>query len=254
MFFFLSKIFDVLFSPLTWAILLCLSGVFAKDARLAKAAPLLAAVILYVFAMEPISNRLVRWMEATAPRTYRDGTRYDAVIVLGGLLDHRQTATARTPSYNDGVERLLTAYDLLRTDRARYALLSGGTDYQGDPVVEARELARQLESWGIAKDRLLLEGGSRNTRENAEFSARIAHDHKLTTLLLVTSASHMSRALAAFNAAGLSPDTLPVDFRAFDPEKSEEKWLPRAQALAASTSALREMVGRVVYGATSGSR
>jgi hypothetical protein len=52
-------------------------------------------------------------------------------------------------------------------------------------------------------------------------------------------------------AEGLSPDTFPVDYRGFDPEKGDEKWLPRAQALAASTSALREMMGRAVYGAVS---
>ena len=110
-------------------------------------------------------------------------------------------------------------------------------------------LARQLESWGIARDRLLTEGGSRNTRENAGFSARLVRDHKLTTLVLITSAAHMPRALAAFQAEGLAPDALPVDYRAFDPEKADERWLPRAQALAASTAALREMMGRIVYGA-----
>jgi uncharacterized SAM-binding protein YcdF (DUF218 family) len=253
-FFFFSKILDVLFSPLTWAILLCLSGVFARDSRLVKGGPLLAAVVLWAFSMEPVSNRLVRWTEASAPRTFRTGMKYDAVIVLGGLLDHRQTASAGVPSYNDGVERLLVAYDLLRTDRARYAVLSGGTDFNGDPVVEARELARQLESWGIARERLLTEGGSRNTRENAGFSARLLRDHKLSTLVLITSAAHIPRALAAFQAEGLSPDTFPVDYRGFDPEKADEKWLPRAQALAASTSALREMMGRLVYGAMSGKR
>lgn len=255
MFFFFSKILDVLFSPLTWAILLCLSGVLAQaqGARLAKAAPLAAAVILCAFSTEPVSNRLVRWTEAEAVRTFRDGARYDAVIVLGGLLDHRQTKAARAPAYNDGVERLLVAYDLLRADKARFAVLSGGTDDKDDPVVESRELARQLESWGISGDRLLTEGGSRNTRENAAFSARLLKDHGLLTLLLVTSAAHMPRALAAFRAEGLEPDTLPVDYRGFDPAGSDEKWLPRAQALAASTAALREMVGRVVYGVQAGS-
>jgi uncharacterized SAM-binding protein YcdF (DUF218 family) len=253
-FFFFSKILDILFSPLTWAILLCLSGVFARNSRLTKGAPFLAAVVLCLFSMEPVSNRLVRWTEASAPRTYRTDTKYDAVIVLGGLLEHRQTASTGALSYNDGVERLLVAYDLLRTDRARYAVLSGGTDGKDDPIVESRELARQLESWGIARERLLTEGGSRNTRENAGFSARLVRDHKLTTLVLITSAAHMPRALAAFQAEGLSPYTFPVDYRGFDPEKADEKWLPRAQALAASTSALREMMGRAVYGAVSRGR
>jgi uncharacterized SAM-binding protein YcdF (DUF218 family) len=248
-FFSLSKILDVLFSPLTWSLLLCLYAFGQKNRGNAGWYALLAALVLGTFSLEPVSNRLMRWTEVGAPRTVRDGVTYDAIILLGGLVEHRTTASTHVPAYNDGVERLLTTYDLLRTGRARKAILSGGADDDQDPVVEADLLAKQLEAWGIAADRLILEGKSRNTRENAEESTRLAKEQRLTTLLLVTSAAHMPRALAAFRATGIEPDTLPVDFRSFDPAGSPEKWLPRAQALAESTAALRELAGRAIYAA-----
>jgi uncharacterized SAM-binding protein YcdF (DUF218 family) len=91
---------------------------------------------------------------------------------------------------------------------------------------------------------VVLERESRNTRENAERSARIVRERGWRTLLLVTSAMHAPRAEAAFRGAGLAVDVLPVDRRSGDRPGS---FLPRATALDRSTEALRELAGRLVY-------
>ena len=93
-------------------------------------------------------------------------------------------------------------------------------------------------------DRIVLERGSRNTRENAVESARIVRERGWKTLLLVTSAMHMPRAAASFRAAGLDVDLLPVDHRAGE---QAGNLLPRAEALERSTEALRELAGRAIY-------
>jgi uncharacterized SAM-binding protein YcdF (DUF218 family) len=247
-FFFFSKILDVVFSPLTWAIVLAGAAAFGKTERFARLFAGLAVVVLCVFSVEPVSNRLVRSMEEDAVKTARDGTTYDVVVLLGGLVDHRATATTNDTAYNDGVERLLKTFDLLRTGHARFAILSGGKDEDDDPIVEGPLLARQLAEWGIARERLITEDASRNTRENASFSARIIKDRGFRDVLLVTSAGHVPRALAAFRVEGVRADALPVDYRSFDPARSHERWLPRASALSASAGALRELAGRAIYG------
>ena len=93
----------------------------------------------------------------------------------------------------------------------------------------------------------MTEAHSRNTRENAIESARVAAARGWRTLLVVTSAAHMPRALGCFRAVGLEPDALPVDRRAGDGPPSSRGWLPRAECLARSTLMLRELAGRVVY-------
>jgi uncharacterized SAM-binding protein YcdF (DUF218 family) len=245
-FFVLSKILDVVFSPLTWAIALSAVAAFRRTAP-SRVLPLLAGVVLCVFSMEPVSNRLMRWTEEGARRTMKDGVTYDVVVLLGGLVDHRATATANAPAYMDGVERLLSTFDVLRAGRARYAILSGGKDDDDDPVVEGPLLADQLSQWGIAKDRLISESSSKNTKENARFSADLIRTRGFKTVLLVTSAAHMPRALATFEAENVTADALPVDYRSFDPDRAHERWLPRATALAVSAGALRELAGRAVY-------
>jgi uncharacterized SAM-binding protein YcdF (DUF218 family) len=102
-----------------------------------------------------------------------------------------------------------------------------------------------MRDQGIAPDRLVLEEKSRNTRENAVQSAAIIAAHGWKRVLLLTSAWHAPRALGCFHAAGLSPDLLTVDHHAGS--GGAGAWLPRASSLAASTDALREFVGRLVY-------
>ena len=69
-------------------------------------------------------------------------------------------------------------------------------------------------SLGIDPDQITWEDQSRNTAENARFSNEVAAPTSGETWVLVTSAFHMGRALASFNAAEwgeIIPN--PVDFR-----------------------------------------
>lgn len=249
MFLFLSKLLDLLLAPLSWGLLLLLAALLLRRrARLARALQGLALALLYLFSIEPVSDGLMRLTEAGAVSTWRPDVVYDAVIVLGGGLDPGATERSGRPEYNAAPERILRGYELLREGRARRMLISGGSlDRRPQAVIEAEVLARQLQQWGIAPERLVIEGRSRNTRENALESEKLVRAHGWQSLLLVTSAAHMPRAQGCFAAVGLRPDTLPVDVRASAVPWRMGSWLPRAGALNASTDALRELAGRVVY-------
>jgi uncharacterized SAM-binding protein YcdF (DUF218 family) len=253
-FFVLSKIFDLLVSPVTWAIALALLGVPFRVLlrrpdrelpRWRRFSPLAAATVLVVFSMEPVSNLLLRSLEDPPLRTVKDGVTYDVVVLLGGVVDERSAQTFGVRSFNEASERLLETYDLLRMNRARYAIVSGAAPArEGIQIVEATALRDQLVAWGIEPDRVIVEDKARNTRENAVESARIVRDRGLSSVLIVTSAFHMKRALGCFHAVGLEVDTLPVDFRSHSQGSS---WLPRADFLDDSTIAIHEWTGRAVY-------
>lgn len=241
MFFFLSKILDLLVAPLTWAIALVLVGLWAarkKRARLAFFAPIASVVILCVFASGPVANSLLASLESSGTTTAKPDVTYDAVIVLGGFVDDAARRAWGAPAYSDAVERMLVAYDLLRAGRAKVAILSG--------VTEAGVIARQLEAWGIDKERLVIEDHARNTHENAVESVRIVRERGFARVVVITSAMHMQRAAGCFVAEGLAFDTLAVDFHSHS-SSFAKTWLPRAAELDASTNALREWVGRFVY-------
>ena len=106
---------------------------------------------------------------------------------------------------------------------------------------------RDLERWGIDEKRILVEDQSKNTRENARYSARIVHEHGFKNVLVVTSAFHMKRAAACFAAVDLPVDLMPVDFRAHERVFTLRSLLPEAEALAVSSGVVHELAGRLVY-------
>jgi uncharacterized SAM-binding protein YcdF (DUF218 family) len=205
----------------------------------------LAAAVLAVFAMEPVAHRLERFAERDARATWRPEVVYDAVVVLGGMVDVWASHRSGDVELDGHADRIVRAWELVRAGRARNVLVSAGNaGLRPGIAAEADLLAAALARWGVPPSQIVVEANSRNTRENAVESARIAGARGWRTLLLVTSAAHMPRALGCFRAVGLEPDTLPVDRRA---SAGPEQWLPRANFLGDSADVIRELGGRVVY-------
>lgn len=247
MFLALSKLLDVVVSPLAWALALVVAGLaFRRRPGRSSALVAAGALVLYAFSTEPVANRVMRWVEASAASTMRPSVQYDAVIVLSGEVDAAASRASGRVELTAAADRAVAGFELLREGRARAVLLSGGTVFPepGEPS-EAERVAGELRAWGVAPERIVVEGASRNTRESAIEVTRIAAARGWKNLLLVTSAAHMARALGCFHAAGLAPDALPVDRRAGDGRG--DSWLPRAGALSKSTDALHELAGRAAY-------
>ncbi len=248
MFYYLSKILDLFLTPIAWVVLLVVAGLIRPQAsRVRRALAPLGLLVLVLFSEESVSNALFRSLESPPIRTMRPDVIYDVAILLGGVNDERVVGTWGERAFNDNNERLLATYDLLRTGRARTAIVSGGTAWAApQQYTEAQVLADQLVAWGIARDRVIVEDQARNTHENAVLSAAIVRGRGFQSVLVVTSAFHMPRAYGCFVAEGLPVDTLPVDFRSFDGRFGVDS-LPRADHLAESTAAIREWSGRVIY-------
>lgn len=249
MFYLLSKTLDVALSPLTWILLGVALAVpwskrRARDYRRRRKFGGAALALALVASNERVADALAGAAEGRELGSYDPAVTYDVVVMLGGVVD--ASATRSRPGYNDNVERMLVTYDLLRTDRARYAILSGGDVNPGRPgLTEAEVVGAQLVSWGIAKERVIEEPRARNTRENAVFVAQMVKARGLSRVLVVTSAFHMPRSLDCFRAVGLSVDALPVDHRYRGWASSE--LLPRADALSRTTTLVREVAGRSIY-------
>jgi uncharacterized SAM-binding protein YcdF (DUF218 family) len=248
-FFVLSKILDILLTPLAWGLGLIVVGLAVRRGgrRSPRFVPWLGVVVLVFFSLEPVSNRLWRALESPARKTFHADASYDVVILLGGVTDDRVEATWGERAYNHNNERLLETFDLLRAGNAKYAIISGGStsDVPGDRV-EARVLRDQLVSWGIDPGRIIVEDKARNTHENAVLSGAILRAKGWQKVLIVTSAFHMARAYGCFEAEGIAVDTLPVDFRSYASGYPAEI-LPRAEYLEQSTAVLREWAGRGIY-------
>lgn len=247
MFFILSKLLDVFLSPYTWGLLLFAAAVpwrmrmrSARSTRRRRSLGAMGLAVLVIGALSPVSNTMMWRLEHASTPTYDSEVTYDAVILLGGLVDEKAMKTSGQISFNDNVERLIVTYRLLRDGKARVVIASGENP-------EAAVLGQQLEDWGIAPDRIIIEGVARNTHENAVFSQVIARARRFERVLVVTSAFHMLRAAECFAAVGMKVDTLSVDYRAHQKWPVAEWIIPRVGELTLSTTVVREVTGRLIY-------
>ena len=104
---------------------------------------------------------------------------------------------------------------------------------------------------GIAPESVVSTSKVRNTAEEAIAVAEMLPTG--SSVLLVTSAFHMPRAQKLFQRQGLSVLPFPVDFQASGAWagnfwRNPLNFVPTADGLQRSSRAIREVIGRTVYG------
>ena len=104
-----------------------------------------------------------------------------------------------------------------------------------------------LAVMGVPGEHVLLETDSRNTHDNAVNSAQLLKAQGMEQILLVTSAYHMRRSLALFEAQGLDVVPAPTDYQRLVAPQLLPAWLPTVSNLYQSTDALHEIVGYWAY-------
>ena len=134
--------------------------------------------------------------------------------------------------------------------RMRKLLFTGGSgalrDIAGAAVSEASIAERFFLEQGIDPERLLLEGRSRNTAENARLSLALANPGADETWVLVTSAFHMPRAMRSFEARdGRASSPGPVDYRTS--RFTDDIGWDLTRNLQVLNTAIREQVGQLAY-------
>lgn len=174
-----------------------------------------------------------------SPGTDLSGVGVIAVPGGGGqLLDYEGFATASGST----LERVRYAADLHRRTGLPL-LVTGGSPGPGIPPV-AELMVHSLENdFGIGAR--FVESRSRNTSENAAYSAVLLAEVGITRIVLVTHALHMPRAVGAFESRGL--EVVPAPLKRSPVRLDIRAFLPSAAALYASASVLHEWVGRLWY-------
>ena len=142
--------------------------------------------------------------------------------------------------------RIDIAAQLCLAGRAPKVLLSGGA-LEGD-VSEARGMAHAIRQQGVPETALILENSSRTTYENAAMTEDQLKARGIGKILLVTSALHMPRAMAAFAKQGVVAIAAPAPPQIVPPtDGSLSLWVPDQRTFDASRSIIKEYAGLFVY-------
>ncbi|WP_028129365.1 YdcF family protein [Selenomonas sp. AE3005] len=177
-----------------------------------RLAAMLAALVFvfYLFCTSLVSERLMGALESAY--TPPENPQGDVVIMLGGgAFPDTPDVSGQGTLCSSPANRLLTAVRLQK-ELAVPIILSGGQVYS-DSGPEAVIAKRILMDLGVPEDKIIVEGKSINTTQNAKFSTEIMRERGLNKPILVTSAFHMRRSVLNFAKNGMEVTAYPSDYR-----------------------------------------
>lgn len=251
MFFAASKIFGFFALPSNLLIAIGLVGVVllcTRFARLASWLVVTSVVLIALCGLSPLGNALILPLEQRFPPWDASRGPPDGIVVLGGAIAPDISLARGAVALDDAAERITVTAELARRyPNARIVFAGGNNSLFADDGVEAAVAVAEFEGLGIAHDRITAEEQSRNTIENAVFSRLVAQPKPGERWLLVTSAYHMPRAMAAFRAAGFPVEACPVDWRTRGPGDVMRPFSSLVSGLLQTDTAVHEWIGLVVY-------
>jgi uncharacterized SAM-binding protein YcdF (DUF218 family) len=248
-FFAASKIVGTFLSPVIVLLVLALAAASwpgDRWRRTLRSIGIAAILILITVAMTPLGLMAAAPLENRFPPPAADMPPPFGIIVPGGAVNGPVSQARGEIVFGEG-ERIIEAGFLARRYPQAEVVLTGGS---GSLVVEPKEApaARELLiELGVDPARIIVEDKSRNTAENARFTAAMVRPEPKQRWLLVTSAFHMPRAIGAFEKAGFDVVAVPVAYRTLGPGNGWQWDLDPGSGFGIFETAMHEWIGLAVY-------
>ncbi|MBS0394563.1 MAG: YdcF family protein [Proteobacteria bacterium] len=217
---------------------LALLGRWPRLGRLLVATGLM---VLLVLSLPVTSDVLTLAVEEYPPLGAAQPVPVGAIVVLAGGIRRNAADPAGASLRPQTLERLAGGAQLARRTGLPL-LLSGGVVEPGPAEADVMQAVLKRD-FGL--EARYLERRSRTTHENARETAALLAPLWVRHVVLVTSAVHMRRAVAEFEAAGLSVIPAPVG-GTLTVSRGLAAWLPKPSALERSWDALYEAAGLLV--------
>jgi uncharacterized SAM-binding protein YcdF (DUF218 family) len=251
MFLFVSKLFGLSLTVSNLLIVAALLGALALRLRKRRIGLVLiwtAALGFVLIGFGPADAILMRPLEDRFPRPVNI-SEPTGIIVLGGTLNAYISAPRNAIVFNQDGERMSEAAALAHRYPNAMVVFSGGTFGNTDESTSEASFAKRfLMELGVQESRIVLEQRSLGTAENAAFTRALVMPQPGQRWLLVTSASHMPRAVGAFRRAGFPVIGYPVGYtKSGRPQDFFEIRLEPSTGLVRADVALHEWIGLVVY-------
>ena len=238
----LNKLLPLFFSPLFLLVAFAALAIWIRCRRLA----ILALASLLILSLPVVADSLWRVIEQQALRpAVSSAPHAQALVVLGGMTVDIRGEEGFETEWNENADRFWTGLELFKAGKApRLFLMAGRLPWEKSQKTEGEWLRAKAIEFGVPEKQIWLSPEVQNTQQEAQ---AVAKELPGGTILLVTSAFHMPRARALFEAQGLNVLPFPVDFRVVENDTTILDFLPSAGALATTTSAMRELLGRTYY-------
>lgn len=235
--FWLKKAVTALILPVPLACILVVAGLMLRRRapRLATGLVLAGPLYLLLLSFSPVSTWLATSLEGHHVVWQPNGP-VAYVLVLGNSHTSHPQRPATMQLAGASLARLLEGVRIWRQNPEAMLVVSG---YAGtDPVPHAEVMRQAAMELGVPAERIHGFPQARDTEQEARLTAPLVGQ---APAVLVTSASHMDRALALYRQQGLDVTPAPTDFMA----QPTRPWYFSARNLWTSQRALHEYLGRL---------
>ncbi|EPL8194544.1 envelope biogenesis factor ElyC [Klebsiella aerogenes] len=244
MLFTLKKVFGGMLLPLPLLLLLMAVGIAllwrSRFQKTGKTVVTLSWLLLALLSLQPVADGLLKPIEKSYP-TWRGGKSVEYVVVLGGGYTWNPQWAPSSNLINNSLPRLAEGIRLWRENPGAKMIFTGAAA-RSNPVSTAEAGARVAESLGVPRSAIIVLDRPKDTEQEA---AEVKKAIGGAPFLLVTSASHLPRAMIFFRHAGLNP--LPAPANQLAVESALNLWeraLPSPYWLMHSERAIYETLGR----------
>ena len=240
----LNKLLPVIFSPIVVLSMLILMGVFTRRRYLAA----LAVVALMLLHVPLVGDSLFGWAQGNVTRlSPTDTPLTDAVVLVGGVLAAQPASRQAYPEWNEAVDRIFGAVELIKAQRAPVLVISGGSPSETDAQRQEGEMVKDLiVQLGVSDKVIKVTRSAANTAEEARVIRDIFSEDS-PKITLVTTAFHMRRAKMQFEREGFKVVPYPVDIRIDRPLDLVSRLTPNPRVFSRVDFAFREALGRAYY-------
>ena len=215
--FYLSKIIWLLINPFNIFIFFTLITILIyllKYRKLSIIIFLTNSFFILMISFLPIGNYLIHQIEKEYHSSTNIPKKIDGIVILGGATNPIMFKEYMQISVNGSAERLIESVHIINKFKNSKVIFSGGSGVVSRPDLGHSQVAKSFfKKMGFKENRIIYEDNSRNTYENIIFSKEIANPKKNENWLLITSASHMKRALLIGSKHNWNLIPYPVDFK-----------------------------------------
>ncbi len=215
--FYLSKILWLILNPFNIFIFVTLLSIFLYFVKLRRLS-LIIFVINFVFialiSFLPIGSYLIYNIEKEYHSYTKLPKQVDGILILGGATIPLIYNEYNQISLNGSAERLVESVFVIKKFEKAQVIFSGGSGVVNRPNLGHSQVAKSFyKKMGLEINKIIFENYSTNTFENIIFSKKIASPKINENWLLITSASHMKRALLIADKNNWTLIPYAVDFR-----------------------------------------
>lgn len=235
--FFLKKLIGFSLMPMTSSVILIMTGLVLlmlnKWQKLGKGFIALGVIYLTLMSWSPFGTWLLRPIEQTyAPISAEITPEY--IVVLGNAVSSDDAIPLASQFSSSARARIHEGIRLAKLHPHSTLILTGYAGQNTRPIAEV--YADYAVAQGIEQSRIITVSEAKDTKEEAIAAGEISEGK---TLALVTSASHMPRAVLLFQQQNVNPVPAPTFYLA----KWPAGWHFGSSGLLKSERALHEYVG-----------